>query len=71
MRNYYANGYLEKNNIEEIINGFLALSSFRYGMSLHCVLFKITQKRFISYENYKWKISDNCFLEDRDNNTNC
>ena len=40
-------------------------------MCLTFVLFKITQKRFISYENYQWKISDNCFLKDRNINTNC
>ena len=71
MRNYYTNGYLEKNNINVIINGFLTISSFRYDMNLHFVLFKITQKRFISYENYQWKISVNRFLEDRNINTNC
>ena len=28
MKNYNANGYLEKNNIDVIINGFLTFSSF-------------------------------------------
>ena len=71
MRNYYANGYLEKNNIDVIINGFLTFSSFKYDMSLPFVLFNITQKKFISYENYQWKFSENCFQEDGNINANC
>lgn len=70
LRNYYANGYLEKNNIDVIINGFLTFSSFRYDLSLPFILFNITHKKFISYENYQWKFSENCFLEDGNINPN-
>ena len=34
------------------------------------ILFNITQKKFISYENYQWKFSENCFLEDGNINPN-
>ena len=47
MRNYYVNGYLEKNNKNVIINGFLTFSSFRNGMSLPFILFNIAQKKLI------------------------
>ena len=70
LRNYYANGYLEKNNIDVIINGFLTFTSFRYDLNLPFILFNITQKKFISYENYQWKFSENCFLEDGNINPN-
>ena len=71
MRNYYATGYLEKNNIDVIINGFLTFSFLNMILVYLLFFLILLKKKFISYENYQWKFSDNCFLEDGIINTNC
>ena len=70
LRNYYSTGYLEKNKINIIINGLLTFDSFKYDFNLPFVLYNITEKKFICYDNYKWRFSDNCFSEDGNINNN-
>lgn len=62
VRNYNSVGYLEQKKINVILNGLLTFSSFKYDLSLPFILYNITQKKFLFYENYQWKFGDNCFL---------
>ena len=71
LRNYYAIGYLEQKKIDLSINGILTFSSFKYDISLPLVLYNINQKKYICYENYKWKFIENCFLNDGNIRNNC
>ena len=71
IRNYYAIGYLEQKKIDLSLYGILTFSSFKYDISLPLVLYNINQKKYICYENYKWKFIENCFLNDGNIRNNC
>ena len=57
MRNYYANGYLEKNNIDVIINGFLTFS-FLNMILVYLLFFLILLKK----NSFPMKIINGNFL---------
>ena len=71
LRNYFSIGYLEQKKIDISINGILTFSSFKYDISLPFIIYNISQKRFMCYDNYKWKFIDNCFDNEGKINTNC
>ena len=55
---------LKKNKIDVSLNGTLTFSNYGFSVNEPLVLYNITQKNFLAYENYKWKFINNCFSSD-------
>ena len=64
LRNYYIIENLKKNKIDVSLNGTLTFSNYGFSVNEPLVLYNITQKNFLAYENYKWKFINNCFSND-------
>ena len=64
LRNYFVTGCFEQKKFNVSINGILTFTNFKYDLSSPFVLYNITQKKYICYNNYQWKFIDNCFEND-------
>jgi len=64
LRNYFIAGCFEQKKFDVSINGILTFTNFAYNLSSPFVLYNITQKKFICYNNYQWKFVDSCFESD-------
>ena len=64
LRNYFIAGCFEQKKFDVSINGILTFTNFKYNLSSPFVLYNITQKKYICYNNYQWKFIDNCFEND-------
>ena len=64
LRNYFVVGCFEQKKFDVSINGILTFTNFKYNISSPLVLFNITQKKYLCYNNYQWKFIDNCFEND-------
>ena len=71
LKNYYSFGNLEQKKSDISIDGILTFSSFQYNLKLSFIIYNIIEKKFICYENYKWKFIDNCFSNNGNIKENC
>lgn len=71
LRNYFVVENLLKKKIEICINGILTFSDYSFNLKNNCILYNINQKKFLVYDEYKWKFIENCFTQDGNIKNGC
>lgn len=71
LKNYGIQGKYEQKKINVLINGMLTFNSLITNYDIPIIIFNTLEKKFLCYEDNKWKFVDNFTLENGKLNEGC